>query len=119
LIVLGLIQGLVACGSISQYNNKPGEGYGVKNTGLIIRNRLRWQGFLVFDPNIIQHREVRDKNVTQWILDGSYKTVDHVTDGMDNAVEGFLGMLKGDNLGKSILKIAYPDERLVGSEHRL
>lgn len=96
----------VACGSISQYNNKTGEAYGVKNTSMMVRKRLRWQGFLVFDPEIVKHAEERDKNISAWIADGSFKSIDYVTDGMDNAIEGFLGMLRGDNLGKSVLKIA-------------
>jgi len=100
---------IVACGAISQYNNKPGEGYGVKNTGQLVRKRIRWEGFLVFDPNITQHTAARDENVSKWIAEGSLKSVDHVTDGMDNAIDGFLGMLKGQNLGKSILKIADPE----------
>ncbi|RMZ82470.1 hypothetical protein DV737_g1969, partial [Chaetothyriales sp. CBS 132003] len=100
---------IVACGAISQYNNKGvEEAYGVKNTGALIRKRIKWQGFLVFDPNIVKWREQRDKNISEWIADGSFKSVDHVTEGMDNAIEGFLGMLKGDNLGKSILKIQDP-----------
>ena len=99
----------MACGSISQYNNKPGEGYGVKNYPLLVKNRIRWQGFLVFDKNITQHAAARDENVRKWIAEGSLKSVDHVTDGMDNAIDGFLGMLKGHNLGKSILKIADPE----------
>ena len=100
---------IIACGAISQYNNSStGELYGVKNTMAMVRKRLRWQGFLVFDPFIAQHRQARDENITKWIQDGSFKSIDHVTDGMDNAVEGFLGMLKGENLGKSILKIQDP-----------
>ena len=100
---------IVACGSVSQYNNKPGEGYGVKNTAYMVRKRLRWEGFLVFDEKIAKHRQERDEKVSNWILDGSLKTTDHITDGMDNAIDGFLGMLKGQNLGKSILKIADPE----------
>lgn len=76
---------------------------------MVTRKRIRWQGFLVFDPNIAQHRKDRDEKVTKYILDGSLRSVDHVTEGMDNATEGFLGMLKGHNLGKSILKIADPE----------
>jgi NADPH-dependent curcumin reductase CurA len=76
---------------------------------MVVRKRLRWQGFLVFDANIVQHKKDRDEKVTKYILDGSLKSVDHVTEGMDNAIEGFLGMLKGHNLGKSILKIADPE----------
>ena len=83
---------------------------------MMVRKRIRWQGFLVFDPNITGHLQDRDEKVSAWILDGSLKSVDHVTDGMDHAVEGFLGMLKGENLGKSILKIADPGERsAIGS----
>jgi len=101
---------IVACGSISTYNNKsPDDNYGIKNYGLVVRRRLRWQGFLVYDPNIWRWVKERDENVSKWIADGSFKSVDHITDGIDNAVQGFLGMLKGENLGKSILKIADPE----------
>lgn len=102
---------IVACGSISTYNNSSSTTpYGLKNYGAMVRKRLRWQGFIVFDPNIIRWRQERDDNVAKWIADGSLKSVDHVTEGMDNAIDGFLGMLQGQNLGKSILKIADPDE---------
>ena len=96
----------VACGSISTYNTPPSEIPGIKNYGQLVRRRIRWEGFLVYDPNIIQHEKARNDNVTKWIQEGSLKSVDHVTEGMENAVEGFLGMLEGKNLGKSILKIA-------------
>ena len=101
---------IVACGSISTYNNaKDATPYGIKNYGAMVRKRISWQGFLVFDPNIMKWGEERNRNITQWIQDGSFKSVDHVTDGMDNAIDGFLGMLKGENLGKSILKVADPE----------
>jgi len=101
---------VIACGSISTYNNaKETAPYGVKNYGAMVRRRLRWQGFLVFDQNIAQWKKERDENITKWIQDGSFKSVDHVTEGIDNAIEGFLGMLKGENLGKSVLKIADPE----------
>ncbi len=101
---------IVACGTISTYNaGSSNDVYGVKNYSAVVRKRLRWQGFIVFDPNIRQWRKERDENISKWIADGSFKSVDHVTVGMDNAVQGFLGMLKGENLGKSILKIADPE----------
>lgn len=100
----------MACGSVSQYNVKPGEGYGVKNTPMMVRMRLSWQGFLVFDENIAKYRTEMDEKVAGWIKDGSLKTKCHVTDGIENAFAGFVGMLKGENLGKSILKIADLEE---------
>lgn len=96
----------MACGAISQYNLKPDEVYGVKNTGMMVRKRLTWSGFLVYDEKIAKHMKARDENITKWLQEGSFKSFDHVTEGIDNAVEGFLGMLKGDNLGKAILKIS-------------
>ena len=96
----------MACGAISQYNAKPGEQYGVKNTPMMIRKRLIWQGFLVFDENIMRWSKERDENITKWLQEGSFKSFDHVSEGMDNAVQGFMGMLKGDNSGKAILKIS-------------
>lgn len=73
---------------------------------MMVRKRIRWQGILVLDPEIRQHEKSRDENISKWIADGSFKSVDHVTVGMENAVGGFLGMLRGENLGKSVLKIA-------------
>ena len=97
---------IVACGGISQYNNKsPDEAYGLKNYMHVVRKRLAWRGFLVFDKNIMRHHDARNENIAKWIADGSFKSVDHVTQGIDNAVDGFLGMLKGENLGKSFVKI--------------
>jgi NADPH-dependent curcumin reductase CurA len=74
----------------------------------VTSRRIKWQGFLVSDPNIRQWQGERDENISRWIKDGGFKSIDHVTEGMDNAIDGFLGMLKGENLGKSILKIADP-----------
>ena len=100
---------IIACGSISNYNQPgpPGNpAYRLAKYQQIGLRRIRWQGFLVIDPNIWQWKKERDEKISSWIKDGSFKSVDYITEGMDNAVEGFLGMLKGENLGKSILKIA-------------
>lgn len=75
---------------------------------MLVSKRIKWEGFLVLDQNITKHRAARDENISKWIADGSFKSVDHITDGMDHAADGFLGMLRGSNLGKSILKIADP-----------
>lgn len=70
------------------------------------RKQLSWRGFFVLDPEITQHEDQRDRDISAWIADGSFKSVEHITEGMENAIEGYLGMHQGDNLGKSILKIA-------------
>lgn len=102
---------LVACGMISQYNvAKPEDAYGIKNLFLVVGKRLTMQGFIFSDPDMgpkyaVQHQE----NLQKWISDGSFIAKQSITDGIDNAVDGFLGMLKGDNFGKAVLTIAELD----------
>jgi NADPH-dependent curcumin reductase CurA len=42
----------------------------------------------------------------KWIKNGEIVVKMHVTDGMDNAAEGLVDMLKGNNFGKAVLKLA-------------
>lgn len=37
-------------------------------------------------------------------LQGKLKYREHVTDGFDNMFEAFLGLFKGDNIGKAVVK---------------
>ena len=88
---------------MSTYN---GTSYHVKNLPQINRRRIKWEGFIATDPNITKWAKERDENITKWIQDGTFKSTSHITEGMDSAVEGFLSMLRGENIGKTILKIA-------------
>jgi len=92
---------------ISQYNSPPSERYGIKNLFQVIGKRLLMQGFVVGDPNMgPKYAKEHHDNVAKWIHDGTVKAKQSVTDGIDNAPDGFLGMLKGENFGKAVLKIA-------------
>jgi NADPH-dependent curcumin reductase CurA len=93
----------VASGMMLTYN---GTSYHVKNLLQINRRRIKWEGFITTDKNITKWAKERDENITKWIQDGSFKSTYHITEGMENAAEGFLSMLRGENSGKSILKIA-------------
>lgn len=92
---------------ISQYNiSDPDKKYGVKNLGAVVGKRLKMQGFIVFDANMgPKYAADHQKNVAKWISEGTFIARQSVTVGIDNAVKGFLGMLKGENFGKSVLEI--------------
>lgn len=92
---------------ISQYNVKDAsERYGVKNLMLVVSKRITMQGFIVSDPAFgPAYAQVHQEKVQAWIADGSFKAKLHVTEGIDNAAEGFLGLLEGKNFGKAVLKI--------------
>lgn len=78
----------------------------MKNLSFMYLKRLKMRGFIIADPDMgpkyaVDHK----KNVSQWIHDGTFKAQQSITEGIDNAVEGFLGMLKGENFGKAVLTI--------------
>jgi NADPH-dependent curcumin reductase CurA len=98
---------IIVCGMISEYNKPDTEKYGVKNLFQVIAKRLTMRGFIVGDKNMgPAYMEERNKNVAKWLSEGSFKVKTDVTEGMDNAAEGFIGMLQGKNFGKAVLKIA-------------
>ena len=98
----------VTCGMISGYNkSNPDEIYGVKNLSTIVTKRLKIQGFIVSDPGFgPKYAQDHQKNVSKWIADGTFKTQMSTTVGIDNAIQGLLGMLRGDNFGKAVLEVA-------------
>lgn len=97
----------VACGMISQYNTKPEQQYGVKNLLGVVAKRLLIQGFIVTDPHMgPKYSAEHQKNVQKWIHEGTFHVQQSVTEGMENAVDGFLGVLEGRNFGKAVLKVA-------------
>ncbi|KAL8952241.1 MAG: hypothetical protein Q9222_001827 [Ikaeria aurantiellina] len=98
---------VVACGMISEYNvESKDKKYGIKNTANFVWKRIKMQGFLVSDPDMgPKYAAEHQKNVSKWIHDGSFKTKQSVTEGIDNAAGGLLGMFKGENFGKAVLTI--------------
>jgi NADPH-dependent curcumin reductase CurA len=101
---------IIACGMVSEYNTPESERHGIKNLMQIVAKRLTIRGFIVGDENMgPKYRTARDENIAKWLHEGSFKAKSSVTDGIDNAPEGFVGMLQGKNFGKAVLKIADPE----------
>lgn len=98
---------IIACGMVSQYNiSDPNQRYGVKNLGAVVGKRLKMQGFIVGDANMgPKYAADHQNNVAKWISEGTFKAQQSVTVGIDNAIKGLLGMLKGENFGKAVLTI--------------
>ena len=93
---------IAVCGMIAHYNDdtpRPGP----RNLPLITSKRLRLQGFIVSDhlermPHFIEE-------MSGWIRDGRVKQRETVAHGIENAPEAFIGMLKGENIGKQLVKV--------------
>jgi hypothetical protein len=90
------------CGSISGYNaTEPPPG--PRNMSSIVAKRLTLKGFIVSDHADRYADFVRD--TAGWIRDGKITFEETFFDGVDNAVEAFLAMLRGENLGKMIVRL--------------
>ncbi|WP_299444503.1 NADP-dependent oxidoreductase [uncultured Phycicoccus sp.] len=97
------LNGRVAvCGMISVYNDtEPAPG--PRNLARLIQTRGRIQGFLVGD-----HYDLAGEYFGQaagWLADGTLTSRETFVDGIENAVDGFLGVLKGENTGKMVVRL--------------
>jgi NADPH-dependent curcumin reductase CurA len=93
---------VAVCGMISVYNDtEPAPG--PKNLARLIQTRGRIEGFLVGDHYDLQPQFVRE--VGPWIRDGRLKYRETVVEGIENNLEAFLGVLRGDNIGKMVVKL--------------
>nr|POF17081.1 nadp-dependent oxidoreductase red1 [Quercus suber] len=97
---------IIACGMISNYNLPPEKHYPIRNLMQVVAKRLTIRGFIVGDSNMGPlHTDDHQKNVQQWLHDGSFKAELSVTEGIDNAIEGLLSLFHGKNFGKVVLQM--------------
>ncbi|KAF7557170.1 hypothetical protein G7Z17_g957 [Cylindrodendrum hubeiense] len=96
------------CGMIDIYNTPYAQQKGTKNLTQLIAKQITMQGFLVGNPKFgPAYYKEHQENMQKWLVEGSVKAKLHVTEGIDNAAEGFVDLLVGRNFGKAILKIRY------------
>jgi NADPH-dependent curcumin reductase CurA len=72
--------------------------------GTLLKKRIRMQGFIIGQDYGHRIGEFQ-ADMGQWIKDGSIKYREQMTDGLENAPETFIGMLKGKNFGKVVIRV--------------
>jgi len=90
------------CGAISQYNDP--NPVGPRNMSLVVTKRLLLQGFIVIDHN--DRLPAMLDEVSGWLRDGKLRLDETYVDGIENAPDAFLGMLRGQNTGKMLVRLA-------------
>jgi NADPH-dependent curcumin reductase CurA len=91
------------CGQIALYNLAKPEP-GPRLLPLVLVRTLTVRGFLIF-----QYAERYGEafpHLAQWVHEGSLKYRETVAEGIENAVTAFLGMLRGENMGKQLVRIS-------------
>ncbi|MEV0646836.1 NADP-dependent oxidoreductase [Phytomonospora sp. NPDC050363] len=90
------------CGAISMYNETE-PPTAPRNLGLLIGRRATLRGFLVGDHGKLMPQFLSE--AVPWLANGDIIADETVVDGVDHAVEAFLGMLRGENLGKMVVRV--------------
>ena len=93
---------VVCCGAISQYDQET--TVSPKNIpGVIVTKRLKLEGFIVMDFQTENFKALED--LSKWFEAGRLKVFTEEYKGLDSAPLALINLLKGKNLGKTIIKI--------------
>lgn len=95
------------CGLIAHYNQTalpPGPDRMSLLQAMILQRSIKMQGFIV--SNYIHRIPDFTRDMTGWLAQGKLKYREDVVDGLENAPEAFLGLFKGANFGKLVVKVS-------------
>jgi NADPH-dependent curcumin reductase CurA len=91
---------IAMCGMISGYDGEP---IPLKHPSIILTSRLRIEGFIVSEH--MEHWPAALTELEAMVAGGTLKYRETIAPGLDAAPEAFLGMLKGRNFGKQLVKL--------------
>jgi NADPH-dependent curcumin reductase CurA len=92
---------IALCGMIAGYN---GEDIPLRNVRQLLTNRITLRGFIVSE-----HMELWPQGLQELgglVAQGKLKFRESVADGLAAAPDAFIGLLKGRNFGKQLVKLA-------------
>jgi NADPH-dependent curcumin reductase CurA len=91
---------IALCGMISGYDGAP---MPISNPRLLLTQRLRLQGFIVSEHMPLWPQAL--KELGEGVASGRLKYRETIAQGLASAPEAFLGLLKGRNFGKQLVKL--------------
>jgi len=94
---------IIACGAISIYNSEAPRP-GPSNLANIIGKRLTMKGFIVSDW--LGRRAEFEGEVGAYVKAGQVKNKESVVKGIDRAPAAFIGLFRGENVGKMVVELA-------------
>jgi NADPH-dependent curcumin reductase CurA len=96
------------CGLIAHYNDTQAAApkWAPSLMRAVLTKRLTIRGFIVTDFAARHGDFVRD--MSSWVREGRVKYKEFVTEGLENAPAAFMGLLKGANFGKQLVRVG-PD----------
>jgi NADPH-dependent curcumin reductase CurA len=91
---------IALCGMIAGYDGKP---LPMNYPALILRSRLKIQGFIVSEHMAVWPEALHE--LATLVASGKLRPRESVAQGLAAAPEAFLGLLKGKNFGKQLVKL--------------
>jgi NADPH-dependent curcumin reductase CurA len=91
---------VAVCGMISGYDGKP---LPMDAPRLILTQRLKLQGFIVYEHLDIWPQAL--KELSERVVSKKLHFRESIAEGLENAPEAFLGLLRGKNFGKQLVKL--------------
>jgi NADPH-dependent curcumin reductase CurA len=95
------------CGLIAHYNQTelpPGPDRMSQLQGLILTKSIKMQGFIVSD--YVERVPAFVKDMSGWLGEGRVKYKEHRVNGLENAPTAFMGLFRGANFGKLVVKVS-------------
>jgi len=100
--VMNLHSRVIVCGLVAEYNAT--EPYGYKRMRAVLVNRIRMQGMIVFDWKDRYGEAL--KGLGAAVAAGKLKYRESIAEGLDSAPRALIGLLRGENFGKQLVRIA-------------
>lgn len=95
------------CGAISSYNaENEADDMGPRVQSKLIKTKSLMQGFIVSD--YADRFSEGAKQLAEWLKDGKLHYEETITEGFENIPDAFLGLFKGENKGKQLIKVSDP-----------
>lgn len=99
----------VMCGSISGYNSLGRETAGIRNLFMVVSQRIRMEGFIVFD--FLEDWPAAREEIGKWLSEGKFKRKETIVKGgLEKAEYAINDLFEGKNIGKLLIEVKSPDE---------
>ncbi len=93
---------IAICGMISEYNLQKPELVPRLTRSLLV-NRARMEGLIVFD--FVDRFAEGFRQMGEWLSDGKLRYKEDIVEGLEKAPRAFIGLLRGENFGKLMVKV--------------
>ncbi|MBS0413389.1 MAG: NADP-dependent oxidoreductase [Proteobacteria bacterium] len=91
---------IALCGMIAGYDGQP---LPMANPALLLINRIRLEGFIVSEHMDVWPEALAE--LGQLVASGKLRPRESIAQGIESAPQAFLGLLKGKNFGKQLVKM--------------